>query len=517
MNQLNTEETARDINQQPSLHFLTSSHGNVRNLQEFNDADLALNRIKEIYNTSCSIILSAFNDLQDKDSSKDIAENKSLRDSCYPYIGIHITNQDLFVDSTLAFGVIQEPGFYGTTVTRPDIFEEYYREQIGLLIERHKVPVVVGLSEHQIPLPFVIEQAPKSVTATHLAQFQNTFVLPNLSRIDDSIANCTYKPAKDFPSPLSLFSAERVDYSLSRLHHYTGTAPKNFQGFILLTNYQRYIDEFIEYGLDQLAKSDEYSSLVMPGDVIHHNPRFKDVSNIEEQQHPKHLPQMPAYHLTRPDNQGITFINIGVGPSNAKNITDHLAVLRPHCWLMLGHCAGLRPTQLLGDYVLAHAYIREDHVLDQDLPNWVPIPPIAEVQVAMQQAVENISDQHGQDLKTRMRTGTVVTTDNRNWELQSHVLFDRFRQSRAIAIDMESATVAANGLRFRVPYGTLLCVSDKPIHGELKLRGMANQFYQQRVNQHLKIGLESIRILREQGVDQIHSRKLRGFDEPPFR
>jgi AMP nucleosidase len=182
---------------------------------------------------------------------------------------------------------------------------------------------------------------------------------------------------------------------------------------------------------------------------------------------------------------------------------------------MLGHCAGLRSTQALGDYVLAHGYVREDNVLNQDLPTWIPVPPIAEVQVALQQAVENIALKK-ETLKTAMRTGTVVTTDNRNWELRSDEIYERFRQSRAVALDMESATVAANGFRFRVPYGTLLCVSDKPIHGEIKLRGMANNFYNERVNQHLRIGLEAIRLLRAQGVDQLHSRKLRGFDEPPF-
>ena len=117
-----------------------------------------------------------------------------------------------------------------------------------------------------------------------------------------------------------------------------------------------------------------------------------------------------------------------------------------------------------------------------------------------------------------MRTGTVATTDNRNWELRYDELFERLNQQRAIAVDMESATVAANGFRFRVPYGTLLCVSDKPLHGELKLRGMANAFYRERIRQHLLIGIEAIRILRDEvGPDQLHSRKLRSFDEPAFR
>jgi AMP nucleosidase len=210
-------------------------------------------------------------------------------------------------------------------------------------------------------------------------------------------------------------------------------------------------------------------------------------------------------------------INIGVGPSNAKTITDHLAVLRPHCWLMLGHCAGLRRSQFLGDYVLAHGYVRDDQVLDNDLPPFVPVPPIAEVQVALQQAVAKITGLEGADLKSRLRTGSVLTTDNRNWELRFKEIYARLNQSRAIAVDMESATIAANGFRFRVPYGTLLCVSDKPLHGEIKLRGMANAVYRERIAQHLEIGIETVDILRAEGVRKLHSRKLRSFDEPSFR
>jgi AMP nucleosidase len=156
-------------------------------------------------------------------------------------------------------------------------------------------------------------------------------------------------------------------------------------------------------------------------------------------------------------------------------------------------------------------------VLDQDLPPWVPVPPIAEVQVALQEATALVTGLRGQDLKTRLRTGTVVTTDNRNWELRFDELFGRLNMARGIAVDMESATIAANGFRFRVPYGTLLCVSDKPLHGELKLRGMANAFYRERISQHLQVGIATVRLLREQGVDRLHSRKLRGFDEPAFR
>src|SRR3546814_7468182 len=84
-----------------------------------------------------------------------------------------------------------------------------------------------------------------------------------------------------------------------------------------------------------------------------------------------------------------------------------------------------------------------------------------------------------------MRTGTVATIDNRNWELRDQQEpVQRLSQSRAIALDMESATIAANGFRFRVPYGTLLCVSETPLHGELKLPGLARAFYRPQVHQH---------------------------------
>jgi AMP nucleosidase len=183
---------------------------------------------------------------------------------------------------------------------------------------------------------------------------------------------------------------------------------------------------------------------------------------------------------------------------------------------MIGHCGGLRGSQTIGDYVLAHAYLRDDHVLDAVLPPEIPIPPIAEVQMALGRAAELVTGEGGEMLKRRLRTGTVVTTDDRNWELRYSLSALRFNQSRAVAIDMESATIAAQGYRFRVPYGTLLCVSDKPLHGEIKLPGQANAFYERAIGQHLQIGIATMDLLRKEGP-RLHSRKLRSFDEPPFR
>jgi len=486
-------------------------HGGVSELDAFDDAGQAVARITELYQRSLDIIKTEFARALDGATPDEAA----LARACYPYVGITIGPDDMQTDAKLSYGALFDPGTYGATLTRPDLFGDYYESQIGHLIANHGKSVLVGLSDRRIPLPFAVEEATAGVKRSEIHALQRYFLLPDLSRIDDAIANNTHVTDPGNPFPLALFTAERVDFSLHRLAHYTATESTHFQRFVFFTNYQRYVDEFIDYAKNEVANGDEYELFVEPGDVITPNPR------LTQQQAGgtplTGLPQMPAYHLTRPDRRGVTLIIIGVGPSNAKTITDHVAVLRPHAWLMLGHCAGLRRTQRLGDYVLAHAYVREDHVLDQDLPEWVPVPPIAEVQVALQQAVSSVTGLEGQALKTSMRTGTVATTDNRNWELRFDELFRRLSQARAIAVDMESATIAGNGFRFRVPYGTLLVVSDKPIHGEIKLRGMANVVYRERISQHLQIGLEALRILRDGSVYQLHSRKLRSFDEPAFR
>jgi AMP nucleosidase len=486
-----------------------SAFPRVSGLQDFTDADAAAECIAAIYDSGVTRIRHAFLTL-----AQNGGEAQVDAEGHYPFVGLSVGAAQLDVDARLSYGIVLDPGVYGTTVTRPDVFGDYYREQIALLMRNHRVPVMVGVSDRRIPLPFVVEDSTADITEAQVRALQTRFRLPELREIDDAIANGTNHLPEGGAKPLALFSAERVDFSLHRLAHYTATSPRHFQRFVLLTNYQRYVEEFRALARQEMAQGEEFEAFVEPGDVVTPNHALGGSAAGTPL---VHLPQMPAYHLVRRNAEGITLINIGVGPSNAKTITDHLAVLRPHCWLMLGHCAGLRRSTLLGDYVLAHAYLRDDHVLDRDLPPWIPVPPIAEVQVALQEAVEQVTGLAGSDLKTRMRTGTVATTDNRNWELRADELFERLNQSRAIAIDMESATVAANGFRFRVPYGSLLCVSDKPFHGEIKLKGMANVLYRERVSQHLLIGIAAMRRLRDGGIERLHSRKLRSFDEPAFR
>jgi len=479
--------------------------------RDYTDAREAVAALHDLYQAHTRFL---------RDTFKTLIETGTLPTRCrafYPEITI-TTDTYAHVDSRLAFGHLAAPGRYATTVTQPKLFEQYLEEQISLLIENHGVPVTVQVSDTPIPLHFAFHEGSHvdgAAAQTLDKPLRDYFDVPDLNVTNDDIVNGEHEPLPGSAQPLAPFTAQRIDYSLHRLAHYTATAAEHFQNFVLFTNYQFYMDEFCAYARELVRDPNSgFVRFVEPGNVTTQTGQNAATGGTP----PARLPQMPAYHLVREDHSGITMINIGVGPSNAKTITDHVAVLRPHAWVMLGHCAGLRNSQALGDYVLAHAYVREDHVLDDDLPMSVPIPALAEVQVALQEAVAEVTGLSGYELKRIMRTGTVATIDNRNWELRDQRgPVKRLSQSRAIALDMESATIAANGFRFRVPYGTLLCVSDKPLHGELKLPGMATDFYRTQVNQHLIIGINAMKKLAQMPPERLHSRKLRSFFETAFQ
>jgi AMP nucleosidase len=485
----------------------------------FADPAAALAKAREIYDASLAHLREA---MQRFVAGETLPGNVR---ACYPYVRVQtdtVARLNTSDSARLSFGFVAGPGRFETTLTRPDLYAAYYLEQFKLLLENHHVELEIGTSAQPIPVHFSFaehDHIEGSLSPERRLLMRDVFDLPDLAAMDDGIANGTHVSRPGEAQPLSLFTAPRVDYSLHRLRHYTGTAPEHFQNFVLFTNYQFYIDEFMRLGHEAMSDANSaYVAFIEPGNVVTRRVGLGAQAGDELGKAPPRLPQMPGYHLIRADRSGITMVNIGVGPANAKTITDHIAVLRPHAWIMLGHCAGLRNTQQLGDYVLAHGYVREDHVLDEELPLWVPIPALAEIQVALEAAVSDVTQMSGPELKHIMRTGTVASTDNRNWELlPDNGPQRRFSQSRAVALDMESATIAANGFRFRVPYGTLLCVSDKPLHGEIKLPGMANHFYRERVDQHLRIGIRAVELLREQGIRQLHSRKLRSFAEVAFQ
>ncbi len=289
-----------------------------------------------------------------------------------------------------------------------------------------------------------------------------------LELIDESDFDITRKK-------VFLFGPERADLSIQRLEHYTGTKAEDFQRHVLLTNYQMHMDAF-EY---------DYPSCVKPN---------------------RNGVQMPAYHYKHGDHSGITIVNIGVGPSNAKNLTDHLAVLRPDAMLMVGHCAGVRNHQEIGDYVLASGYMRADGMLNDALPAAVPITP----SFLLNRYLAKMLD----EANLPYRIGAVYTTSDRNWELSLKATLEDLRASRSIAVDMESATVAANGFRYRIPNATLLCVSDKPLHGRPKLPEEAKAFYEETKKHHIKLATSAINLAKAEFPDGLPNSDIRAPEEP---
>jgi AMP nucleosidase len=481
-------------------------------MTELMTAEAALDRLQTLYDDAVANLRRAVKTFLDTGERAD-AEARAKGLFSYPQLKISWFGERPANLETRAYARLSRPGVYSTTVTRPDLFRAYLLEQLTLLQQDYGATFEVEPSEQEIPFPYVLDGSDVALDRSQTASIARYFPTTDLAHIGDEISDGLFDLGEDFP--LSQFDGLRTDFSLARLKHYTGTPVDDVQSYILFTNYNRYVDEFVRWAIEQVRDPDSpYQTLSCAGGLVITAETADPQTAISDSAWKKH--QMPAYHLTAPGSDGITLVNIGVGPSNAKTICDHLAVMRPHVWMMIGHCGGLRPSQTIGDYVLAHAYLRDDHVLDAVLPPDIPIPSIAEVQRALYDASKIVSGAPGEEVKRRLRTGTVVTTDDRNWELRYSKSALRFNQSRAVAIDMESATIAAQGYRFRVPYGTLLCVSDKPLHGEIKLPGQANRFYEGSISEHLQIGIRAVDLLRQEG-SRLHSRKLRAFDEPPFR
>jgi len=479
-----------------------------------NDISAIVDQLCSIYDQSVANLRDALGAYCEEGRHPDAIE-RAEGAFAYPELRVNYSGEQTAARLTRAFARMTQPGTYACSIARPALFRDYLQTQLEHLTTDYGVDISVGRSRSEIPYPYVLDGSGINLDQVTAAELSRWFPSNELAHIGDEIADGVWDYSVHDARPLALFDGPRTDFSLARLRHYTGTAAEDFQHFILFTNYVRYVDEFVRFGVSELRREGSpYRALSVPGGHYERG----DLTNAEAQiaagNWRRH--QMPAYHLIAEGRAGITLVNIGVGPSNAKTICDHIAVLRPEVWLMIGHCGGLRPTQRIGDYVLAHAYLRDDHVLDDVLPVEIPLPAIAEVQKALFEAAVGVTGGDEDSVKTRLRTGTVVTTDDRNWELRFTQSAKRFNQSRAVAIDMESATVAAQGYRFRVPYGTLLCVSDKPIHGELKLPGQANDFYETSIGQHLRIGIETLNLLLREG-EGLHSRKLRSFDEPPLR
>jgi len=330
-------------------------------------------------------------------------------------------------------------------IARPSVYRWYLRREL-LKLARRGAEITVTRSRQRVELhsPTLLQQ------------------------IDESDFDLTRKK-------VFLFGPERSELSIERLEHYTGTRAEDFQRYVLLTNYQMHMEAFASQFPDCLGSP---------------------ISSV----------QMPALHHGDADNSGISIVNIGVGPSNAKNLTDHLAVLRPDAMLMVGHCAGVRNHQEIGDFVLASGYMRGDHILDEALPRGVPITP----SFLLNRYLARVLD----ETHLPYRIGAVYTTADRNWELALRRTLEHLRTSRSIAVDMESATVAANGFRYRIPNATLLCVSDKPLHGKPKLPEYAKVFYGETKQQHLEVATKALMSVKADFPEGLPNSDIRALEEP---
>src|SRR5262245_46567966 len=224
--------------------------------EAFTDAKAAVDRLEEIYERNTKFLRDRF-----EAYANGGALTARVR-ACYPFVRV-TTSTYARLDSRLSYGFVARPGVHETSVTRPDLFRNYLTEQLRLLIENHGVPVEIGESSEPIPIHFAYRrdinlEAPLASNddAVVTRLLRDVFDTPDLGAMDDAIADGTFELPPGAPEPLALFRAARVDYSLRRLYHYTGTDPDHFQNFVIFTNYQFYVDAFAQACLQRLASGE---------------------------------------------------------------------------------------------------------------------------------------------------------------------------------------------------------------------------------------------------------------------
>lgn len=410
------------------------------------------------------------------------------------------------------FGYVNEAGRYSATLSKPHLTRNYLTEQLERLTGNYPCEIYVGPSKTRIP-PEYLHDVDGVSEARRVGDTSDAIPRPTLDEVHDAIVDGNWDAFHGAEKPLFHFGPQRFDIACARIQHYTGIDVDTMQRFILFTNYAMHTTEFVKFGLRSLRDGNSrYTALILPNGqkITAAEAAAIDLSQLSLDSHF----QMPRYDLCTEDGYGITMINIGVGPSNAKTITDCLAVLRPEAWIMIGHCAGLDGRMRIGDLILGNAYQRQDRILDGRINPDIPIPAVPEIQRALEASVEQI---YGQD-KSLMRTGTVLSTGDRNWEWHTpEELWELFRGSTAAAVDMESCALAANGYRYRIPYGTLLSVSDLPLHAVPKLPALAQAFYSSSKEAHVMCAVRAVESLAAD-PERLRTRKLRrAMGEVPFR
>lgn len=244
------------------------------------------------------------------------------------------------------------------------------------------------------------------------------------------------------------------------LPRYTGRNLEDFEPYLLLTNFSNYVEMFAaKHGVEVLGTD-------------------------------RSMPNASA--------AGVTIINFGMGSPNAATIMDLLSAVKPKAVLFLGKCGGLKKRNKLGDFVLPIGAIRGEGTSEQYFPPEVPSLPAFNLQRAVSTRIR--------ENKCDYWTGTVYTTNRRVWE-QDEKFKKYLKRVRAMAIDMETATLFSVGFRNQIPTGALLLVSDQPMIPEgVKTEESDRKVTADFVNLHLQIGEESLREIRENGQSVRHLR-----------
>ena len=465
-------------------------------LRPVSSAAEAVSTLIELYDAACA---AARHCLQE-------ADGEGYAAVTYPKIVVEVVNW-VPIDRSEPFGYVDQEGRFSAVLSKPRLMRGYLEEQLTRLLENYECDIFVGPSTTRIPPEYIRDTPP-------VGQHRPEGVpRPTLDDVHDGIIDGEWAAFHCAEKPLFHFGPQRFDIACARIEHYTGIEVDTVQKYILFTNYAMHTSEFVRFGLRELTQEDSrYIALVLPnGETIHPNDAVD--LDVDELTLVSRF-QMPRFDLITAGGDGITMINIGVGPSNAKTITDCLAVLRPEAWIMIGHCAGLDGRMRMGDLILGNAYQRDDQILDRHIPVSVPIPAIPEVQRMLEASVEAVYGEN-QEL---MRTGTVISTPDRNWEWRTpKELWEWLRGSTAVAVDMESCLIAANGYRYRVPYGSLLSVSDLPLHAVPKLPAAAQAFYSNSKEAHVMCAVRAVEALAH-NPERLRTRKLRrSLGEVPFR
>lgn len=267
------------------------------------------------------------------------------------------------------------------------------------------------------------------------------------------------KKTNEVETPVKSGLKNKSDIVDNWLPRYTGRPLTEFSKFILLTNFSRYLNLFSEW---------------------HDN--------------------APIIGLDKPmqsvSANGITLINFGMGSPMAATMMDLLTAIQPKAVLFLGKCGGLKKKNKIGDLILPIAAIRGEGTSNDYLPAEVPALPA----FALQKAISTTIRDHSRDYWT----GTVYTTNRRVWEHDKS--FKKYLKTlRAMAVDMETATIFTTGFANKIPTGALLLVSDQPMIPEgVKTAESDSNVTEQYVETHLRIGIDSLKQLKNNGLTVKH-------------